>query len=117
VVDLLKHALAGLTNFGGFKQDPPVLFVLLVILKLLFFLWLSRFLHKRDKKGLGWHIIIEVGDFLLLLANRAGYHVVVSLCYVNQALLAESSMAAAEHLGHFELVRQVELLQADITAK
>ena len=117
MVDLLKHALAGLTNHLGFVQDRPVLFVLLVILKLLFFLWLPHVFHVHDCGEVCWDVVIEVGDFLLLLANRAGYHVVVSLCYVNQALLAESSMAAAEHLGHFELVRQVELLQADITAK
>ena len=93
------------------------MFFILGVVPLFFFLWLSHLRKDVEQVEIGWHVVIKVGDFLLLLADGAGNHVVVCLCYVNQALLAELGVPASEHFGHFELVRQVELLQADITAK
>jgi len=116
VVDLLKHALAGFFNLVRLLKYLGVFFILGVV-PLFFFLWPSVVFDDLDPKEACWHVVIEVGDTLLLLANRADYHVVVSLCYVNQALLAELGTVTRKDLGHFELVRQVELLQADITAK
>ena len=110
VVDFLKHSLARTLDFGGFLQNLLVVFVLLVVVPLFFLLWLSHGLNNLNQNEVGWHVLVKVVYLLLALTDRTLYDVIVCLCYVHQALLAELRVPASEHLGHFELVRQVELL-------
>ena len=109
VVDFFKDSLARTFDFGGLMQNLLVVLILGVV-PLFFLLWLPHFFDLSETKEVGWHVLVKVVYLLLALTDRTLNDVIVCLCYVHQTLLAELCMSTAELLGHFELVRQVELL-------
>ena len=84
--------------------------LILGVVPLFFLLWLSHGLNNLNQDQAGWHVLVKVVYLLLALTDRTLNDVIVCLCYVHQTLLAELRVPASLLLGHFELVRQVELL-------
>ena len=87
--------------------------LILGVVPLFFLLWLSHVLldlKQLNMHEIGWHVLVKVVYLLLALTDRTLNDVIVCLCYVHQTLLAKLIMPANKALGHFELVRQVELL-------
>ena len=109
VVDFFKDSLARTFDFGGLMQNLLVVLILGVV-PLFFLLWLSHEFEFPDLAEVGWHVLVKVVYLLLALTDRTLNDVIVCLCYVHQTLLAKLIMTASKILGHFELVRQVELL-------